>query len=935
MPTVKLSQITPAPPSTANDKIVGVIGGTTDALYTVAQVLSFFGSAQLDTFGSAQGDILYRNILNWTALPPGLAGQFLRTGGAGANPQWVSVIPGSGAPGGAINEFQYNAGGGSFGGASNVTWNASPTVSGAGPGQIATFINPAAHNDPTDMQGFNINFIYDGAVGSPGFTERGGYDLGISAAFGQNTNDAVNDSKWTFNLFNMFANYHAAGQKNLATMSICSYGMGDTSIGQNSVDFWGGPVSGDEGQGWALVSRLGQGGTTAFNPDGFHLARHQIGTVTQSTIAAGITVTQPIVGSSVVQTVTVSSTVGINPTDWLAVNQAVPAGSDDMEAVQVTAVGVGTISGIFQNNQLIGATLGAALVLTEINGFWNGCGQGRFLVNETKAAYTTGTVSSISGGGFVGLGTGWSVGMVGGNTVNVGAICLAADYYTGVPFDNTVGSSGSLNCSGCDSWYLITTPLNATALGILSFSVAGDRAYYGRGPGAGAYTIRQSARILRCLVTGTQPVPTTLICEPSTSTWSANDIVLCPVCPYPDVTGHQEFVIVYTPGGIRRAWYNVTNDGARAFQTGLNFTNQMVHGIATGGGTINSDYPVAWQNGISIDSCITGLFIDTVAAGSIPSIFPQQPAAIAFGQTSTGRIAWGTQNSFPYWENNATNMGLSGRLAGSPNASGVLNAISTSMGPNTDASLAELQWVGWLKITGSSSVHPPYIQFDGAGSAAITIQALIGAGGLNGRHFGIDFAVNDGSDPIFIPLSLGGPAISPNNNVAINQLGTSLSNVTNQGSTELDFITSVWTGAVAASRPAIITAVPASGLNNAPLTYKVQFLDSRIAYNTSFPIDVWSVTEAGVMFLGQNNIGNGAPILGINMDASSNPTAIRTVKWPDVAGDILVASANMTGGGTPAFTGANNSPAVTPGTVYTWLQLKSNDGSTVYVPAWK
>jgi hypothetical protein len=89
------------------------------------------------------------------------------------------------------------------------------------------------------------------------------------------------------------------------------------------------------------------------------------------------------------------------------------------------------------------------------------------------------------------------------------------------------------------------------------------------------------------------------------------------------------------------------------------------------------------------------------------------------------------------------------------------------------------------------------------------------------------------------------------------------------------------------------------------------------------------------MFLGQNNIGNGAPILGINMDASSNPTAIRTVKWPDVAGDILVASANTTGGGTPAFTGANNSPAVTPGTVYTWLQLKSNDGSTVYVPAWK
>lgn len=42
---------------------------------------------------------------------------------------------------------------------------------------------------------------------------------------------------------------------------------------------------------------------------------------------------------------------------------------------------------------------------------------------------------------------------------------------------------------------------------------------------------------------------------------------------------------------------------------------------------------------------------------------------------------------------------------------------------------------------------------------------------------------------------------------------------------------------------------------------------------------------------------------------------------------------STTGAGTPTF--SNNSPAVTPGTIYTWLKMTSSDGSTVYVPAWK
>ena len=49
-------------------------------------------STKIDnTFGSAQGSILYRGASNWMVLAPGTAGTVLVTGGAGANPQWLAA----------------------------------------------------------------------------------------------------------------------------------------------------------------------------------------------------------------------------------------------------------------------------------------------------------------------------------------------------------------------------------------------------------------------------------------------------------------------------------------------------------------------------------------------------------------------------------------------------------------------------------------------------------------------------------------------------------------------------------------------------------------------------------------------------------------------------------------------------------------------------
>ena len=54
---------------------------------------SLTASACLDNLGSTQGDILYRNGSSWVVLAPGANGTILQSGGAAANPSWISTTP--------------------------------------------------------------------------------------------------------------------------------------------------------------------------------------------------------------------------------------------------------------------------------------------------------------------------------------------------------------------------------------------------------------------------------------------------------------------------------------------------------------------------------------------------------------------------------------------------------------------------------------------------------------------------------------------------------------------------------------------------------------------------------------------------------------------------------------------------------------------------
>jgi hypothetical protein len=55
---------------------------------TLSELLDFIGSA-------AQGDILYRGASAWARLPAGTDGQYLKTRGAGANPEWGAITGGA------------------------------------------------------------------------------------------------------------------------------------------------------------------------------------------------------------------------------------------------------------------------------------------------------------------------------------------------------------------------------------------------------------------------------------------------------------------------------------------------------------------------------------------------------------------------------------------------------------------------------------------------------------------------------------------------------------------------------------------------------------------------------------------------------------------------------------------------------------------------
>jgi hypothetical protein len=603
-----------------------------------------------------------------------------------------------------------------------VTINGSPAdVDGyRGAGLNVVGYNPVVGGDANLRRLVHIETSIDCSSSNPNFSNEETVRIVSVATHGQSTNGTT-QAKKTFIPLSITGTYIASGQKFLHGGGLTAYGMSDAALAGNiPVKFAGGPVNGDEGQGYQLVTQLTQQET---------LATATIASIpTQSTYTT--TITQNITASKDAQTVTVASTTGATVGHWIVIGQEIINSSPNLEAVQIEAVGVGTITAKFFFNHLSTVTITPALVLNLDTVFK--LGQDRVLVNLSQAAYTTGTVGAIAGGGMDGSGTNWTDNVVGGNSFNIGAISLTADDFTGVPFD---GANGPLK-----SWYQITQVTSPTHLAIWSFSVAGDTSYRGNAnlAAGGAYTIRQSAKILRVLVDAVR-----VVCETSTSTWTVGDSLECAICPYPDVTGFQYHFGSWTPGSTCRAFLDARNYGARTFESGIFLGAGSV--IDGGGG---ADL-YAYGTGIKIAG-----FCENVGLSVIHGL--EGAISIGLGNAtgdSTKTIVWTDNSSDGQWIGpNSTNQGLTLSTLSNANNSngGTLKFAAAGAGINSaDATRPMMQWQGnisQIPVTpsGNNPIHWLYNSDDGAGNYErlhigsfgddFLIQVQKGGTGAN-RHF--------------------------------------------------------------------------------------------------------------------------------------------------------------------------------------------------------
>ncbi len=394
--------------------------------------------------------------------------------------------------------------------------------------------------------------------------------------------------------------YNAGAQRFLLSRIGNFYGMGDAFVNTTRIRYGGGPLPGDEGFGMSSVGGI-------FQP--LVLTLDTVGSVTRA--SGNTTVTQAIVANKDPQVVTVASTAGMVVGDWYQVGRVPPAASFNTEAIQVLAIGVGTITALFRVNQNISATLTPALVLGLSQ--YSEMGQLRVLVNLSGASYSTGTITGKSGAALLASGTAFTANMVGGDANNIGAISLDDDTYSGSPFNST-GVNGPLR-----AWYEISS-VNLTDLAIVSYTIAGDVSYRSsRWNPPSNYIIRPAVRILRNLGNGS------LVCETTSTTWSVGHSVEQAICPYPDCIGDGQHYAAFTPGATMRSMFGLTNSGPVPFDVGLGVSGAV------------GDQAYGLNTGISLANANTGiLFEGTVSAD------------IDFATTSVGKIKFSDSANNPY-----------------------------------------------------------------------------------------------------------------------------------------------------------------------------------------------------------------------------------------------------------------------------------------------
>jgi hypothetical protein len=538
-------------------------------------------------------------------------------------------------------------------------WLAEP-----GGGLYVTFTLPDPVVDANFHPCVYLRSLDDTSTTNPDFTTNCVLALAYTQPHGQNTRGEGVTVKTTANLLSITGDHIGSGQHIGFQQVMNGYGMGDFAGESRRLQYASGPIFGDEGSGWSSINYMIQLPFLDFT---------NVLTVPTPS-AANTTTTQSITRSKDVQTITVASSAGISVGDWVVVNLEMPTGTPNTEAVQITAVGAGTISGKFRCNYASGVTIKGAMILIVDNTFR--FGQDRVLINKSATPYTTGTVSTLHATSeFVGSGTTWTTAML------RYAIAVDNDDYTGSPF--------GVGAAKLRTWHQINARTDNTHINIHSFSVTGDTGYKGKVVTGSTYVIYPAVKILK--VSGTM-----LICEPSNVAWSVGDVLEQAVCPYPDVQGFQYHMAHYTPNaGNLRGFMDVKNNGARAFDVGIMIRSEMK---SSGGGDT-----IGWGVGYQAQGCAIGFQPTQCTTAAILL------ESFVNGSTDiSGKISW----NGPYIMPNSTNGGLELQTttSGSGLSSGLLQAFSAAILSETNAKLVwpgSIAWGGYADITTMTAPAAP------------------------------------------------------------------------------------------------------------------------------------------------------------------------------------------------------------------------------------
>lgn len=564
---------------------------------------------------------------------------------------------------------------------------------------------PNVLNNGTDLVALNVSCTENGSLISGLYGDEACTQITQVSQYGLYVYNSQQQAKTTFVGVNNSANWIASGEKIYSSVSITDFSMGDAFASSRYLNFSGAPqVEGDEGIGDHPNGNINQQST---------LSLATITSVTKT--SCNTTTTQAITTRSpTAQAVTVASTTGCNVDDWLVLEATQPSLLVNEESVQITAVGSGTISGVFQLAHQNGSTITPALVLGTA-GFSGQIGEGRVIVDHSGTTYNTGTITAVTGGGVTGSGTNWTAGMVGGGATNIGCLWMDADTFTGAagaPFSGT-GTNGPLI-----SAYEIYNLTSTTNLGLFTLQPAGSTAYSGYGPpptgkgGAGnyTYTIQPCVRILRS-------IDNQIIAETTTTTWTVGDSIEMIIAPYSTVYIGNDTMSCWTAGcNLSSGTY--FNNGVRTISVGTSYWEIMYKGS-------NSDYPVGWGTIVNTTAAVADNYF---SGGSfINNAFQLQGAQYNTGLTdingnvisrtdNSGKIIFGSAFIMPNTYQGGSTFDLAGTAS---NVGGALLAISGGSNSAVGGGPAQLRWYGEIGADPVTVATLPYCSANGSVTASM------------------------------------------------------------------------------------------------------------------------------------------------------------------------------------------------------------------------